>query len=104
MLGVPASLIERYGAVSQEAAAAMAQGMREHAKVSVGLSVTGIAGPGGATETKPVGLVYVGLDGGPGETITKEFRFHGERAVIQQRSAQAALNVLRRWLIDRGTR
>ena len=102
MLGVPAELIARYGAVSREVAAAMAQGIRERAGVSVGLSVTGIAGPGGATETKPVGLVYVGLDGGVGEPLTKECRFHGDRSVIKQRSSQAALDLLRRWLIDRG--
>lgn len=101
MLGVPADLIARQGAVSQEVAAAMACGIRERAKVSVGLSVTGIAGPGGGTETKPVGLVYIGLDGGTGQPITKEFRFHGDRTVIKQRSSQAALDLLRRWLLDR---
>ncbi len=102
MLGVPADLIAKHGAVSQEVAAAMAKGIRERAGVSVGLSVTGIAGPGGATATKPVGLVYVGLDGGAGDAITREFRFHGDRSVIKQRSSQAALNLLRLWLIDRG--
>lgn len=101
MLGVPVSLIEQYGAVSREVAQAMATGIRERAGASVGLSVTGIAGPGGATETKPVGLVYVGLDGGGGESITKEFRFHGDRSVIKQRSSQAALDLLRRWLLER---
>ena len=101
MLGVPVSLIEQYGAVSREVAQAMAIGIRERAGASVGLSVTGIAGPGGATETKPVGLVYVGLDGGGGESITKEFRFHGDRSVIKQRSSQAALDLLRRWLLER---
>lgn len=102
MLGVSANLIEKYGAVSREVARAMATGMRERAGTSVGLSVTGIAGPGGATETKPVGLVYVGLDGGAGEPLTKEFRFHGDRSVIKQRSSQAALDLLRRWLLERG--
>jgi nicotinamide-nucleotide amidase len=102
MLGVPAELIARHGAVSHEVAASMAQGIRERAAVSVGLSVTGIAGPGGASETKPVGLVYVGLDGGVGDAITKEFRFHGDRSTIKQRSSQAALDLLRRWLISRG--
>ncbi len=101
LLGVPAGLIEHYGAVSREVAEAMANGIRERAGVSVALSVTGIAGPTGATETKPVGLVYVGLDGGHGDTLTNEFRFHGDRSVIRQRAAQAALDVLRRWLIAR---
>jgi len=102
MLGVPAELIAKHGAVSPEVAAAMARGIRERAGVSVGLSVTGIAGPGGATGTKPVGLVYVGLDGGAGGAVTKEFRFHGDRSVIKQRSSQAALDLLRRWVLSQG--
>ncbi len=101
MLGVPIELIATHGAVSEEVAAAMARGIRERAGVSLGLSVTGVAGPGGATKTKPVGLVYVGLDGRRGEAITKEFRFHGDRSVIKQRSSQAALDLLRRWLTRR---
>ncbi len=102
MLGVPAELIATYGAVSKEVAASMAKGIRERAGVSVGISVTGIAGPGGATETKPIGLVYIGLAGGAGDSVTKEFRFHGDRQVIKQRSSQAALDLLRRWLLGRG--
>lgn len=103
MLGVSSDVIDRHGAVSTEVAAAMARGVRERSATSVGLSVTGIAGPGGATGTKPVGLVYVGLDGGPNDAITKEFRFHGgDRNVIKQRSSQAALDLLRRWLIKKG--
>ncbi len=104
MLGVPLELIARHGAVSKEVAAAMACGIRERANVSVGLSVTGIAGPGGGTETKPVGLVYVGLDDGTGRPIAREFRFHGDRNVIKQRSSQAALDFLRRWLLDKTKR
>lgn len=101
MLGVPVELIVRQGAVSKEVAAAMACGIRERANISVGLSVTGIAGPGGGTETKPVGLVYIGLDDGTGRPITREFRFHGDRNVIKQRSSQAALDLLRRWLLGK---
>jgi len=99
MLGVSAELITRHGAVSVEVAAAMAEGIRRRAGVSVGLSVTGIAGPGGATETKPVGLVCIGLSAGSGGALTKEFRFHGDRSMIKQRSSQAALDLLRRWLL-----
>ena len=103
LLGVSPDLLARHGAVSAEVAAAMARGIRERSGVSVGLSVTGIAGPGGATDTKPVGLVYVGVDGGPNDAFTKEFRFHGgDRGVIKQRSSQAALDQLRRWLIKTG--
>ena len=104
MLGVPSELIAQKGAVSREVAAAMACGIRKSANVSVGLSVTGIAGPGGGTETKPVGLVYIGLDDGTGKPITQEFRFHGERSVIKERSSQAALDLLRRWLLNKTKR
>ena len=99
LLGVPADLIERHGAVSAEVAAAMAKGVRERSGVSIGVSVTGIAGPGGGTATKPVGLVYVGLNADNGDTVTREHRFHGDRSVIKQRSSQAALDLLRRWLL-----
>jgi nicotinamide-nucleotide amidase len=101
LLGVPPDLIERHGAVSANVAAAMAKGVRERSGVSIGLSVTGIAGPGGATATKPVGLVYVGLDADNGDSVTREHRFHGDRSVIKQRSSQAALDLLRRWLLQR---
>jgi nicotinamide-nucleotide amidase len=63
------------------------------------LSVTGIAGPGGGTATKPVGLVYVGLNAESGQPVIKEHRFHGDRTVIKQRASQAALDLLRRWLL-----
>jgi nicotinamide-nucleotide amidase len=104
LLGVPPELIEKHGAVSAEVAAAMAEGIRTRAGVSVGLSVTGIAGPGGATPTKPVGLVYIGLNAEDGTAITKEHRFHGDRSVIKRRSSQAALDLLRRWALGRVAR
>ena len=97
LLGVSESLLKRHGAVSAPVAKAMAQGIRTRSKVDVGLSVTGIAGPGGGSARKPVGLVYVGLATSK-EFYTKEFRFHGEREAIKLRSSQAALDVLRRWL------
>lgn len=97
LLGVSESLLKKYGAVSEQVAAAMAQGIRTRSKADVGLSVTGIAGPGGGTEDKPVGLIYVGLATAK-KSFTKEFRFHGERATIKLRSSQGALDVLRRWL------
>ena len=97
LLGVPEPLLKKYGAVSEQVARAMAQGIRTKSKADVGLSVTGIAGPGGGTEDKPVGLVYVGLATAK-KSFTKEFRFHGERETIKLRSSQGALDVLRRWL------
>ncbi len=102
LLGVSPDAIAANGAVSAEVAAAMARGIRERAGVSVGLSVTGIAGPGGATPTKPVGLVYIGLDGDDGESLTAEYRFHGDRSAVTQRASQAALDLLRRWALRRG--
>jgi nicotinamide-nucleotide amidase len=106
LLGVPERLIRRHGAVSAEVAAAMARGVRVRSRVPVGLSVTGIAGPDGGTPTKPVGLVYVGLDATsvqgrgrlPAVALTREFRFHGPRDMIKLRASQAALDMLRQWL------
>ena len=103
MLGVPLSMLKRYGAVSAEVAAAMAKGIRMNARTDIGLSVTGVAGPGGGTERKPVGLVYVGLSTARmrqsnAHVSTQEFRFHGDRHTIKMRSSQAALNMVRLWL------
>ena len=105
LLGVPEGLIMRHGAVSSEVAAAMANGIRRRSGAQIGLSVTGIAGPGGGTPEKPVGLVYIGLDCIAGKRTTKketgvthEFRFHGPREAIKLRASQAALNTLRQWL------
>ena len=81
LLGVSESLLKKYGAVSARVAKAMAEGIRTRSKVDVGLSVTGIAGPGGGSARKPVGLVYVGL-ATLKESYTKKFRFHGEREAI----------------------
>ena len=105
LLGVPEALIRRYGAVSAEVAEAMARGVRIRSGVGIGLSVTGIAGPAGGTEQKPVGLVYIGLNarrsrGVHGGSLTWEFRFHGTRDAIKLRASQAALNLLRQWLIE----
>lgn len=106
LLGVSNQLLRRYGAVSAEVAAAMARGARFRSGADVALSVTGIAGPGGGSERKPVGLVYIGLNGRAGrssETITQECRFHGDRQTVKLRASQAALNTLRQWL-DRRAR
>jgi nicotinamide-nucleotide amidase len=105
MVDVPTRLLRRHGAVSAPVAASMASGMRRRSRTHVALSVTGIAGPGGGTETKPVGLVYIGLDARPPRgtglksvRITREYRFHGPRDAIKLRASQAALDLLRRWL------
>ncbi|MCE7870417.1 nicotinamide-nucleotide amidohydrolase family protein [bacterium CPR1] len=94
LLKVPREVLREHGAVSAECAAAMAEGARRQAGSDWALSVTGIAGPGGATLDKPVGLVYLGL-AGPQETQTKRFLFQGDRDQIRQQSVQAALHLLR---------
>ncbi len=98
LLGVSKRLLAKHGAVSAPVAGAMARGILTRSRVDLGLSVTGIAGPGGGTATKPVGLVFVGL-ATPRKTFTKEFRFHGDRNMVKLRSSQGALDVLRRWLL-----
>ena len=97
LVGVPSSVLKQYGAVSGPVAKAMAEGIRSGSGADLGLSVTGIAGPGGGTRSKPVGLVYVGLSV-PRQSLTKAFRFHGDRKTVKLRASQAALDVLRRWL------
>lgn len=99
MLGVPAELIERHGAVSSQVAAAMAQGIRQAAKTDFGLSVTGIAGPEGGSEKKPVGLVYTALATNEG-VKTQEHKFLGDREQIRLKASQMALDMLRRYLIS----
>ncbi len=98
MLGVPAELIGSHGAVSNEVAVAMAQGIRAAAKTDLGLSVTGIAGPGGGSEEKPVGLVYTALASSQG-VKTAEHRFLGDRKQIRIKASQMALDMVRRHLI-----
>ena len=98
MLGVPGALLERYGSVSSEVAAAMARGIRQAAKTDLGLSVTGIAGPDGGTEQKPVGLVYTALASAQG-VKTNEHRFLGNREHVRIKASQMALDMVRRHLI-----
>ncbi len=94
VLGVPRDLIERHGAVSPECAAAMASGCRERLGVDYAVSTTGLAGPGGGTTEKPVGLVYVSL-AGPNGVTTTHFNWTGTRAEVQNRAAKLALNAVR---------
>lgn len=93
-LGVPVEVLTAHGAVSAECAAAMAEGVRSRLGATWGLSVTGIAGPGGGTPQKPVGLVYVGI-AGPAGTETRELHLHGDRERVRQRAATRALHLLR---------
>lgn len=97
-LGVDPKLLERHGAVSAEVAEAMAEGVRLRAKSDFGLSVTGVAGPGGGTPEKPVGLVYIGLSDDV-HTEHRRLMLPGDRQLIRWRSSQAALDLLRRRLL-----
>ena len=98
MLGVDPALIGRHGAVSGEVAAAMADGMARRARADVAVSVTGIAGPGGGTPGKPVGLVWFGLAAG-GRVVTERRVFAGGgRAWVRGRSVETALRLLLRGL------
>jgi len=97
ILGVDEQLLDKYGAVSEQVAKAMAEGARKVTGADVALSVTGIAGPTGGTETKPVGLVYIALSSDNG-TVAHEHRFSGSRFDIKLRSSQTALDMLRTYL------
>jgi nicotinamide-nucleotide amidase len=98
LLGVPAELIESRGAVSAEVAEAMAEGVKRRAGTDFGLSVTGVAGPGGGTVEKPVGLVYVALSD-DAHTEHRRVMLPGDRHLIRWRASQVALDLLRRRLI-----
>jgi nicotinamide-nucleotide amidase len=102
LLGVPADLIERHGAVSEEVARAMAVGALERFGSSLALSVTGVAGPGGGTTDKPVGLIYMGL-AMAGETAVRRLLMPSShtRDLIQARTAKHAMNWARLALVER---
>jgi len=96
-LGVPRELIEERGAVSAAVAAAMAAGARERFRADVAVGITGVAGPGGGTPEKPVGLVYVAAVT-PDASRVIDFSYPSDRAAIRSRAAVASLHLLRRML------
>lgn len=96
-LGVPAELIEQHGAVSEQVAQALAKGARGRATADYAIGITGIAGPAGGTEHKPVGLVYICIDY-DGGCETKQCFFNFNRSFIRLRAVQTALNMLRQRL------
>jgi len=98
LLGVDKKIIREFGAVSQQVARDMARGVRHRAKTDFGLAVTGIAGPDGGTEEKPVGLVFIAL-ADDAHTEHKRLMLPGDRELIRWRASQAALDMLRRRLI-----
>jgi nicotinamide-nucleotide amidase len=93
LLGVPKDLLQRYGAVSEQTAEAMASGIRERAAVDIGIATTGIAGPTGGTKEKPVGLVYIGISTKK-KVIVKRFLFSGDRLANKESTCNAALELL----------
>lgn len=93
-LQVPVEMIDKHGAVSEQVALAMAQGARRRSGADYAIAITGIAGPGGGSEQKPVGLVYIGVDSRDGAE-TSRFVFSSDRCFVRLRAAQTALNMLR---------
>jgi nicotinamide-nucleotide amidase len=99
LAGVDPDLIERFGAVSTEVAEALAEGAAARLDADIGIGITGIAGPGGGTEEKPVGLVCFSVWGRGGRRITRSTRMPGGRADIRDRSVTVSLHLLRRLLL-----
>ena len=99
MLGVARALIEAHGAVSQQVACAMAEGAIAHSAADVAVSITGIAGPTGGSEAKPVGLVYFGVQRRNGGSHCEEWRFQGDRAAIRLAAKERALTLLAKQLL-----
>ncbi|MGH9354945.1 MAG: competence/damage-inducible protein A [Terriglobia bacterium] len=95
LAGVPAALIEEHGAVSKPVAQALSEGIRRRTQASIGVGITGVAGPGGGTAEKPVGLVFVSLADSRGTSV-REFRFPGNRERIRCWASQMALEMIRR--------
>jgi nicotinamide-nucleotide amidase len=95
MLGVSEQSLAIAGAVSEEVARAMADGALAHSRADIALSVTGIAGPGGATPTKPVGLVYIGAARRGGTLLVERHVFGGDRAAIRNASVAVAFRLAR---------
>ena len=100
LLGVTEEDLRSYGAVSEQVVLQMAAGVRARSGADVGLAVTGVAGPGGGTADKPVGLVWIALDVAGSEAKARRFQLVGDRIEIRQRAAQAALEMLRRALTN----
>jgi nicotinamide-nucleotide amidase len=100
LAGVPEELIEAHGAVSQEVAEALAEGARARVGADVGVGITGVAGPGGGTAEKPVGLVWISVARAGREPLTRSINLPGGRADVRDRSTTIAMHLVRRSLID----
>ena len=93
LLGVPEDMLKEYGAVSEQVAKAMAEGIRTTSNVDIGIATTGIAGPTGGTKEKPVGLVYIAISTSE-NTVVKKFQFSGDRLQNKESTCNAALQML----------
>ena len=100
LCGVPEALIAEHGAVSAPVAAALARGARERLRADWAASITGVAGPNGGSDAKPVGTVYIGVSG-PGFEAVRRFKYPGERAIVRDRAAKTALVLLRLAVAER---
>jgi nicotinamide-nucleotide amidase len=100
MIGVPADMIEKFGAVSEQVARAMAEGALRNSRAQVSLSITGVAGPGGGTETKPVGMVCFGWSNRL-HTLVETHVFKGDRERIRVQAAEQGLRGLLKLLDER---
>jgi nicotinamide-nucleotide amidase len=93
MLAVPASLIEDYGAVSEAVATAMASGALRHSQADYSIAVTGVAGPGGGSDDKPVGTVWIALASAE-QMVARRYQFDGDRQAVRAATMQTALDLL----------
>lgn len=98
-IGVPADLIARHGAVSEAVALAMAEGALARSRADIAVSVTGIAGPAGATATKPVGLVHLACARRNGPVLHEQRVFAGDRTAVREQSVALAFAMIRRQLV-----
>jgi nicotinamide-nucleotide amidase len=98
LLGIPPYILKKHGAVSAATARAMASGIRILSGSDIGMSTTGIAGPGGGSRKKPIGLCYISIHDGE-KSIVRRYFFTGERTLIKFKAAQAALDMLRKLLL-----
>ena len=96
LVGVPAALIARHGAVSEEVARAMAEGGLARSRAAIAVAVTGIAGPGGGSAAKPVGLVHVAAQRRGGAAVAERHVFAGDRAAVREASVAVALGLILR--------
>lgn len=99
MLGVPAELIERHGAVSEEVARAMAEGALKYSHAHIVVAATGIAGPTGGSPQKPVGTVWIARSSSNTEVTSRRYQFNGDRMLVREQSIAAALKDLLRLVL-----